>query len=364
MICSKGLQAHLPNYSYPQFFKCDSANIQWSTPKKPQSQLQIIHDCSRFVHEEDASYVAKNGEMDNHGFEDHQMANYHSMVNQLLQTPNNVPQMQPKSSQQHISKVPSNRMVPLLRADLMTVEQTAAWISMVGHVSGWDEADQYAQSFYKNNIWGWLLLKLTVDSLKSDLGIKKFGHRLVIISEIRYLHYGISGWDGEVGVDNDHNRRLRGYTSVGDTLNSISCSQMPTNTRRKVSRRQGVLTSNRSPMCIPFVGKISKSQLPQKISPNIEQSYGTRTKSTRASPDNPIRYKTFHKVKIRSGKSVRSADVGFLPKGTVVVINQVKGRSGRVVLQRDGGEFVKVGWVTLYTNDRQLLRKYEKKNQT
>jgi len=84
-------------------------------------------------------------------------------------------------------------------------------------------------------------------------------------------------------------------------------------------------------------------------------SFSVRRKSTRARPDNPIKYKTLRNAKIRSGKSVRTDGVGYLQKGAVVVINQIKGRSGRVVLPQHNGEFMKVGWVTLYTHDRQQL---------
>jgi len=39
----------------------------------------------------------------------------------------------------------------------MTVEQTAAWIKTLSLFNGWQEADQYSQSFKKNGIWGNLL---------------------------------------------------------------------------------------------------------------------------------------------------------------------------------------------------------------
>jgi len=87
-------------------------------------------------------------------------------------------------------------------------------------------------------------------------------------------------------------------------------------------------------------------------------SVSVRRKSTRARPDNPVEYKTLRNAKIRSGKSVRTDGVGYLQKGSVVVINQIKGRSGRVVHPGRNGEFIKVGWVTLYTHDgQQLLEK-------
>jgi len=80
--------------------------------------------------------------------------------------------------------------------------------------------------------------------------------------------------------------------------------------------------------------------------------------SDRARPGNPVTYKTLRIVKVRSGKYEATADVCTLPKGSIVTINQIKGRSGRVVLPQDGGHYVKLGWVTLYTkNGLQLLKK-------
>jgi len=345
------------------FYNIDSA---WSSPYQPWSQFQPIHYGLHVVKKEDASRITKYGNIDNHVVEDHQMATYQSMVNRLLQTPNIVPQMGAKSfpNQTLQSTFPSKSMLSMPRVDLMTVEQTAAWIWTVGHVCGWDEADQYAESFKKNNIWGWLLQKLTVDCLKSDLGINNFEHRLMIMSAIRHLYFGSPGSEGNFGADTELNGNLRKAASEVNEKSTDSPHVLKKK-RSKYSWNQGILSPNSNPIYSPRVVHNGKAQLFQKSIANKEQSSSTRVKSTRASPDNPTRYKTFYKVKIRSGKSVRSADLGYLPKGSVVVINQVKGRSGRVVLPQDGGEFVKVGWVTLYTDDRQLLRKYgNKKNQT
>jgi len=92
-----------------------------------------------------------------------------------------------------------------------------------------------------------------------------------------------------------------------------------------------------------------------KDTPTEVISFSMTKKSLRARPDNPIKYKTLRNAKIRSGKSVRTDVIGYLSKGSVVVINQIKGRSGRIVVPKPGGVFTKVGWVTLYTHDRQQL---------
>jgi len=70
-------------------------------------------------------------------------------------------------------------------------------------------------------------------------------------------------------------------------------------------------------------------------------------------------YKALRKVKIRSGRSHHWNYIGYLPKGSVVVINQIKGRIGRVAFEKGNGAFKKAGWVTLYTKvKQQLLKKY------
>jgi hypothetical protein len=101
----------------------------------------------------------------------------------------------------------------------------------------------------------------------------------------------------------------------------------------------------------------SKPDESQSAKANDEEvlTFRVSKKSLRARPDNPVRYKVLREAKIRFGKSVRSDFVKIISKGSVVVINQIKGRSGRVVVPHPHGSFTKVGWVTLYTHDRQKL---------
>jgi len=114
---------------------------------------------------------------------------------------------------------------------------------------------------------------------------------------------------------------------------------------------------NATSMDIPAELSSSKTvhlQTP-KVNPAEVLYFNVSNKNNRARPDNPIKYKALRNVKIRSGKSVRTDTAGYLAKGSVVVINQIKGRSGRVVVPEPNGDFTKVGWVTLYTHDRQQL---------
>jgi len=63
---------------------------------------------------------------------------------------------------------------------------------------------------------------------------------------------------------------------------------------------------------------------------DIALSVGVLPKSKRASPSNPIEYKVLRKVAIRIGRSVYPRVLEELKEGNVVVINQIKRRSGRV----------------------------------
>jgi len=72
---------------------------------------------------------------------------------------------------------------------------------------------------------------------------------------------------------------------------------------------------------------------------------------------NPVAYKTLQGVKTRSGKSGYSIDIGYLPKGSVVAINHIKYRSGRVVVKQKYGGLRTAGWVTLYTKQKKELLK-------
>jgi len=66
----------------------------------------------------------------------------------------------------------------------MNEEETAIWIEMLASFKGWKEARTYAQSFKANAITGWMLPHISVNALRSELGITKFGHRLEILAAI------------------------------------------------------------------------------------------------------------------------------------------------------------------------------------
>jgi len=274
---------------------------------------------------------------------------------------------------------PQNNMAWTVRADQMTVEQTASWIRTLGNFNGWQEADKYAWSFRQNDIWGWLLQKLNLDSLKTELGVVKYGHRLQIMAAIKCLFPAISRQEGEV-KKMEYNQ-VRSPMSV--TQPEAKAEEMDVSPKHsyaspltvKSTKRGASLRSDTSSMeSNPSTDTSTKTRQQMKeVLKWVSQKTGDRMsqikelsrskceKISRASPGNPISYVALRKVKVRSGKSIHSDLVCKLPKGSVLVINQSKGRSGRVVLELENGKYEKLGWVTLYTHDnKQLFQKFRK----
>jgi len=150
--------------------------------------------------------------------------------------------------------------------------------------------------------------------------------------------------------------RVRGPPSHISTLGVVSSTRevlAENRNNNQNSDKQPTITNVRNPQKVNSSKKVD-SQTAKGTSTEVI-SFTMRKKSLRARPDNPIKYKTLRYAKIRSGKSVRTDIIGHLSKGSVVVINQIKGRSGRIVVEQPDGFYTKVGWVTLYTHDRQQL---------
>lgn len=268
-----------------------------------------------------------------------------------------------------------NSMVSAVRADHMTVEQTATWMRTFASSNCWQEADWYAWSFQENSICGYLLPKLTLDSLKTDLGILKYGHRLEIMAAIKCLFPGMTIRDGGVKnmIENVNQRSPMSVTTPEAQSHGMDASPLHTHlssctiqkTKNDWVSTQSQMSPKESKPCHP-ISPNTNEQL-KEVDKWFTQTTGKRPppitklpdiifeKSSRASPGNPLAYVALCKVKIRSGKSMHSDHIRNIRKGTVVVINQIKGRCGRVVLHHENGEFEKVGWVTLHTHDKQQL---------
>jgi len=86
----------------------------------------------------------------------------------------------------------------MIRADCLTVEQTAEWIRTIGRCYSWSEAPLYAENFAKNDIWGHLLPWLTLETLKTDLNIMISEHRQAIMMAIKHLFPSMASFDAKI----------------------------------------------------------------------------------------------------------------------------------------------------------------------
>jgi len=74
-----------------------------------------------------------------------------------------------------------------IRANCMSVEQTAEWILTLRRCYNWNETAVYTDNFAQNDILGHLLPWLTLETLQSELSIVNEEHRLKIMMAIKYL---------------------------------------------------------------------------------------------------------------------------------------------------------------------------------
>jgi len=282
----------------------------------------------------------------------------------------------------------------------MNVGNTAEWIRNLGKIKRWPEADAYAQSFRNNNITGYLLDKLKIGSLKSELGITKYGHRLEIMAAINE-HYSTVSRRGDkegigkdavsgttaptLGLDHHLGSEGRGHSAL---VNEMS---HPKATAVCLCKGNSAVAKENdewrwSPLCGNMLCLSKHAQEVQKwVNPgnksfsaakwsNDPLTYLSSTinnhpvterakgRSKRARPGNHIAYKALHTVTIQKGKSFSSCIVGYLVEKSIVLINQIKGRRGRIVLRKPDGELLVIGWVPLFTSKgQQLLAKYNKK---
>jgi len=254
-----------------------------------------------------------------------------------------------------LSSAGSGTSTSFRQIDEMNVERTAAWIRMLGSSKGWTEANQYAESFRNNNIMGYLLEKLTMQSLKSDLNIFKYGHRIEIMEAITQL------WPEGEEVSSFQKSEYGRYNSnsVSRMVNSVKHSMQQANEVRKWVK-PGTDSRNKAYNSMVPVNPAECNSTTKSEQSKTEPA---KEKSKRARPGNHIAYKARQDVAIKRGKSCSSIVVGHLLEGSIVLINQIKGRKGRIVQRKENGELVNIGWVSLFTNDSQqlMMKKYWKK---
>jgi len=75
-----------------------------------------------------------------------------------------------------------------------------------------------------------------------------------------------------------------------------------------------------------------------------------RKRRPRPSPRCPIMFKALYRLKIRSGKAFSRDVLGWVNKGDLVIVNQVKGRRARLMFI-ENGMISNLGWVSLHTSE-------------
>jgi len=203
-----------------------------------------------------------------------------------------------------------------------------------------------------------------MDSLKYALGILKWGHRIEIKEAIERLYP--NALREVIRVENeimDKNKSSKCDSVQGTEFGKID-EQLAQIFKAQIFKPYSYFERKTNQHDFPSssVRRTFARQAATGTSPEVISRI--RKKSPRARPDNPTEYKTLRKTKIRAGRSAHTDIIGHISKGSVVLINQIKGRSGRIVDPQPDGRYTKVGWVTLYTHNRQqILEKvgYERK---
>jgi len=75
----------------------------------------------------------------------------------------------------------------------------------------------------------------------------------------------------------------------------------------------------------------------------------------RPSPKNPKTYKAISRVLVRAGRSLKSPQLAYLKRGSIVIVNQLKKRRARIVQPNKEGEYERVGWVSTHSGDNERM---------
>jgi len=232
---------------------------------------------------------------------------------------------------QYTLSPPVLQSTPVMQVVEMNAEDTAEWIRKLGWSKGWKESEQYAESFRNNKIMGYLLEKLTLNSLKSELDVVKYGHRIEILTAIEEL----------ISTNNDEEHEEEEYWETNGANAFLHAQEV----RKWVNPGTDIGTRSWNSINVAPCA-FQREQSPTK---------NHKGKSKRARPGNQLVYKVLHSVPIKSGKSFSSPVIGQLLEDSIVIINQTKGRRGRLIMRNSNGEFVNVGWVPIFTNKGHLL---------
>jgi len=262
---------------------------------------------------------------------------------------------------------PPTNLISMISANNMTIAQTGEWVRTLSRQNFWKEADEYADTFKKKKIMGHLLPKLTNEVLKKDLGIVKYGHRLQIMFAIMRL-FPKTVVSEHFAEEKNFPKDKRQSPMLESMVESKSVESIASTLQKRSPSIQSMMVSTppqgdlepseHKTDVVKWFGSQEKSTIAVSSSSRRDFTTNSKCKNIRAKPTNPRFYKTLRKVKLRAGKSGEAKVIGYLPKGSLVLINQIKGRRGRVVIQKENGRYKNLGWVSLLTEDKkQLLKK-------
>jgi len=287
-----------------------------------------------------------------------------------------------------------NNQINAFRANCWTVEQTAAWVRRLGFLRHWLEAEVYGNSFQSNEIKGWMLQHLTINSLKSELSISSYGHRLELMHAIKCLfeERGLTPDSLSNSVDVMLSPMALTRADWDNAVSPMSTSSSPPmNVGTPRNRQQpggsewsfvegsdmwGIISSSINSVQASGVGSLVSESLgvtahhkeivatSKKCGRDPVEVLTHKVKSERGKPSSPLFYKALCELEVRTGRSANTNIVGHLREGAVIVINQVKSRFGRLVEKRNG-EYHKVGWVPFCTREGQpcLVRYFPEENE-
>jgi len=89
---------------------------------------------------------------------------------------------------------------------------------------------------------------------------------------------------------------------------------------------------------------------------SVEIGYSLRCmRPARPSPKNPRPFISLRGLKILSGKSLKSNEIDWLPKYSVVTVNQMKGCRARLIREKTDGSVKVIGWVSFVIDGVECL---------
>jgi len=291
---------------------------------------------------------------------------------------------------------PIHSMYGVTIAHEMTTTQTSLWIWTLGFRMGWQEAERYSMSFKEQAISGYNLPKITVEFMKSDLGIKNHIHCLVIKSAIEWLFPSFNPFTVEVfesenesaswemkmfnsgmGESNSYMNitldSTLGRSTSGVHMNSIAKTENPAlrsrqliltlrpeqqvtyrqidHLKRKFSEFNYIVEighSSTKPGAYVVVFENDKMAQEANVRARDIGFKLSKYRPKRPSPTNRVRFEVLRNLEIREGKSMNGEIVGEVNEKDVIVVNQTKGRRARIV-SYENGKWVNFGWVSKYS---------------